>query len=324
MMKVEFKKECDLKDRYYKHLLSSKIVLDINDNRINDKTKEIVTKINYQSTTLNLEQLFNHLCAEDSQFQSFFQGFSLKELLSNSYFYLLSIKPTLDKRDKTNIEDLIEFVFNYEKRQPLISSFFEENVILGTCYYCNIDYINIIQYKDKNNEEKVTNFFTLDHVIDKGKNPWFALSFYNLIPTCYACNSKLKKEKNFDGIDPNNFDGRFSFIQEKGKTLTEIIQRKENLEIHIKGSHEYDKYIDVLKLKERYNFHKEHFLEIIKKSEEYSDARIEDIVNILGKDFDEVKKDIFGKEIWEKEKYKLPFSKAKTEIYEQLQEKKGK
>ena len=35
-------------------------------------------------------------------------------------------------------------------------------------------------------------YFTLDHVLCKSKNPFSALSLYNLVPCCHICNSKFK------------------------------------------------------------------------------------------------------------------------------------
>ncbi|SFM78770.1 HNH endonuclease [Rugamonas rubra] len=38
---------------------------------------------------------------------------------------------------------------------------------------------------------------TLDHYYPKGKYPYLALSLYNLVPSCYSCNSSLKTTKDF-------------------------------------------------------------------------------------------------------------------------------
>lgn len=40
----------------------------------------------------------------------------------------------------------------------------------------------------------------LDHYYDKGKYPYLALSFYNLIPSCNICNSKFKTTIDFKEI----------------------------------------------------------------------------------------------------------------------------
>lgn len=38
---------------------------------------------------------------------------------------------------------------------------------------------------------------TLDHYFPKSRYPYLALSLYNLVPSCYTCNSSLKSTKNF-------------------------------------------------------------------------------------------------------------------------------
>jgi hypothetical protein len=38
----------------------------------------------------------------------------------------------------------------------------------------------------------------LDHFYPQSRHPYFAVSFFNLIPGCSPCNAQLKKEKRFD------------------------------------------------------------------------------------------------------------------------------
>lgn len=40
---------------------------------------------------------------------------------------------------------------------------------------------------------KTHNHFTLDHILPQSKYKFFSLCFYNLVPSCYSCNSKFKK-----------------------------------------------------------------------------------------------------------------------------------
>ena len=51
------------------------------------------------------------------------------------------------------------------------------------------------------------NHFTLDHFIDKAEYPIFALSIYNLIPSCSPCNSKFKHSKDlYSGDIANSYE----------------------------------------------------------------------------------------------------------------------
>jgi len=59
---------------------------------------------------------------------------------------------------------------------------------VNTCPYCNRNYINtVINKKGKHIIRP-----TFDHFFPQKRHPFLALSFYNLIPSCYYCNSSLK------------------------------------------------------------------------------------------------------------------------------------
>ena len=58
---------------------------------------------------------------------------------------------------------------------------------VNTCPYCNRIYINTVVDDDENVIRP-----TLDHFFSQAEHPFLALSFFNLIPSCYYCNSNLK------------------------------------------------------------------------------------------------------------------------------------
>ncbi|OCL92010.1 hypothetical protein [Aliarcobacter thereius] len=76
--------------------------------------------------------------------------YELKEILCGNFEKLIEIKNKLGKKNDNKIKRF----FNYDKSkinnslplisklQPKISKFFQENVEVHTCYYCNIDFIN--------------------------------------------------------------------------------------------------------------------------------------------------------------------------------------
>lgn len=61
----------------------------------------------------------------------------------------------------------------------------------NTCPYCNRSYIHTIVDKHKNGLIRPT----FDHFFSQTDHSLLALSFYNLIPSCYYCNSSLKGDK---------------------------------------------------------------------------------------------------------------------------------
>jgi len=217
-------------------------------------------------------------------------------------------------------EDLKE-VFKYEKKfQSPISKFFEKNLQTRTCYFCNIHFVN--EYKI---DDEYKNEFTLDHYYDKGTYPYLALSLYNLIPSCYTCNSKLKKTEELDVLAPNskNFDFnekvKFKlYLDESCKNLH--VKSKEDIDIVLKEqfTDNYDKYIEIFKLNERYKAHKDIVYEMIEKAELYPESRLKELQNLTGIPFQQIKKDIFNLIDENEDLSKKPFSKLIKDISEEL------
>ena len=219
-------------------------------------------------------------------------------------------------------KEKLKEVFDYEKKfQKVISPFFEKQLETRTCYFCNIHYVN--EYKV--DEEEYKNEFTLDHYYDKGSYPYLALSLYNLIPSCYVCNSKLKKSIELDVFAPNakNFDFnqkvKFKlFLAESCKDLN--IKNKDNIDIKLKEhySNEYDKYIEVFKLNERYQAHKDIVFEMIKNAELYPESRLKELQDLTGIPYQQIKQDIFSLIDNNTDLSKEPFSKLKKDMAYEL------
>ena len=80
------------------------------------------------------------------------------------------------------------------------------------CPYCNINYIS---FSGTNSNKGIRP--ELDHFYPKSRYPYFAVSFYNLIPSCRNCNG-LKSNNFLKGlyspyeISENNDDFKFKYI----------------------------------------------------------------------------------------------------------------
>ncbi len=252
--------------------------------------------------------------------------YELKEILCGNFEKLIEIKNKLVKKDDNKIKSF----FNYDKAkstkfiplisklQPKISNFFQENIEVHTCYYCNIDFINTFK---KNNETK--NAFTLDHVLEKADYPFLALSLYNLVPSCYVCNSKVKDSKiPFDEFSPTNKDFDFNErVKFKSFISNANLQIEKEQDFYIKlienYSNKYDEYIKSLNLNDRYDYHKYKVLEMIQKRKEYPDSRIKELADLTKKTQEEIKQDLFGIYISE-DLHKRPLSKLIKDISEEL------
>lgn len=253
--------------------------------------------------------------------------YDLKDMLCGDFEKLVEIKNTLGKK----YDNKIKSFFNYDKSkinnssplisklQPKIAKFFEENVEVHTCYYCNIDFIN--KFKKGN---KIKNAFTLDHVLEKADYPYLALSLYNLVPSCYVCNSKVKDSKiPFDDFSPTNKNFDFNERVKFKSFITNVdlqIQNESDLLIKLIESYssKYDKYIESLNLNDRYDYHKYKVLEMIKKREIYPDSRIKELSLLTQRTEEDIKQDLFGVYLNDKDLHKRPLSKLIKDISEEL------
>jgi len=232
----------------------------------------------------SLEQLYH------DKFESTL-GVDLETLLCGSFDVIKSIALPL------SIESDIKEIFDYQgKFQKHISELFKKYLDIHTCYYCNIDFVNVFKTGNKNSKSG----YTLDHIKDKSSYPHLALSLYNLIPSCYVCNSKLKRDQNIGGVSPTSevfdFDDKVTFKTFMQNSNLQI-DSEEDFELLLKEdfSDIYQKYIEVFELNGRYAYHKYKVLELIKKRRNYPDSRIKELAKISQKTEEEVKKDIFGK-----------------------------
>ncbi|SHL68628.1 HNH endonuclease [Chryseobacterium polytrichastri] len=215
----------------------------------------------------------------------------------------------------------------------VISKFFIEKsneLKIKSCYYCNIDFINV--YKEAGSKKY---HFTLDHVLPKSKYPYFSISLFNLVPSCYTCNSKLKLANEFSinndlaKICPSskgfNFDENTMFTLEFNvkdpdfKNKIEKVHQIEDVIIDLKNKYSNNgvkEFIDTFDLQGRYEYHKNICFDLIDKRKKYPDKEISNIAKLIKRDILTVKKDIFSAEIFESTN--APFEKYKQDIAEQL------
>lgn len=104
-------------------------------------------------------------------------------LTENALKIKIGLSPVINENIKNFVNSLIDYSlfdnYAYEIAKSL-------NV--NTCPYCNRNYINtVIDKKGKNIIRP-----TFDHFFPQSKHPFLALSFYNLVPSCYYCNSSTK------------------------------------------------------------------------------------------------------------------------------------
>jgi len=196
---------------------------------------------------------------------------------------------------------------------------------------------------DLNNMVIKKNHYTLDHVLPKNKFPFLSLSFYNLVPSCYSCNSKFKHIKEFtidekilSKISPTSeefkLDEMFKFkldfnvdepdFEDNIRKINQIEDIKIEIE-NINSLEGVNEFIEIFKLKSRYEFHKKISFDLIENRKQYPDSALDEIAKIFHDndiyiDKNTFKKQIFGKDIFEANTMNVPFEKYKKDIAKQI------
>lgn len=206
---------------------------------------------------------------------------------------------------------------------------------VNVCPYCNRQYVNTFISPDGKTRA------TLDHFYPKSDYPYLALSFYNLIPSCYSCNSSLKGRKQFTinkNINPydSSFENIVSFTINYKKTgnsieyISEFYNNSNFMNIDFKSlvhknRNDYKKVIrniQVFKLQELYNLHKDIVLRVIQQDVIYNKAgyakTLKDKYPKIFNNEDEVLKTLIGYYSDNLDFNKSPFSRLIRDISNEL------
>lgn len=165
---------------------------------------------------------------------------------------------------------------------------FTNLVGVKVCPYCNIEYTYTV-YRDKN---KPVLRPDIDHFLPKSSHLEQQLDVMNLIPACFACNQRLKRDKSFSRtthIHPyyDDFDSivYFSINLKELNYLNEdsfdlILKKRKTA-----NTNDYNRAINNIKdfcLNERYEHHKDVVIDIFSKIRFYNNAHLNEISNITG------------------------------------------
>ncbi|MDN5100535.1 hypothetical protein O8C83_06825 [Aliarcobacter butzleri] len=201
-----------------------------------------------------------------------------------------------------------------------------EALNIDVCPYCNKNYTYTIVNK--------THQYTrpdFDHFLAKEKYPYFAMSFYNLIPSCQVCNRTLKHRKEFSfttHLHPYKDD--FNSIKKFTTTKPLLLCNNEkDFEIKFKDIAEdttlqekANKNIEDFALSLQYNKHKDIVLELKDRYELYNDDSIKNILKdteVFKKKGEEyIKSLIICSSTKDKDINKRPLSKLIKDISEEL------
>jgi hypothetical protein len=171
------------------------------------KTKKFLINLLLRKNKLKTQKQFNNVVSQNcykwvtvnhillTQIATYLKSENnLKELIlckpedtiaiENKVKAAIGITPAIFKKNiKAFINNIVDYSLFNQYAYDIASK-----LNVNTCPYCNRNYINtVIDKKGKNIIRP-----TFDHFFPKSKHPFLALSFYNLVPSCYFCNSSLK------------------------------------------------------------------------------------------------------------------------------------
>ena len=223
----------------------------------------------------------------------------------------------LNKLTNQNLKDKAEFksysnglfkriysIFNYEKftRASDLTNLAEINtknwsgyqltyhLNVRVCPYCNRNYTTTLKLNSKGKGRP-----QLDHFYPHSIYPFFAISLYNLIPSCNICNSSFKSNVDTLFSDPMLHpyeDEICSKVKFEAKRATEkVYSRFESVQpddLKIQRNPNYEtsdvksiNSLDRLKIEELYDLHKQEVAEAINLLSAYNLRSIEQINSLL-------------------------------------------
>jgi hypothetical protein len=190
--------------------------------------------------------------------------------------------------EKVILNKKIFSIFNYKKFTDFESGSWAHThsirMSIDVCPYCNMQYT----FTYKTQEGKTRPQF--DHFMCKDLYPYFAMSFYNLVPSCYVCNASFKGSKKFlpsTHIHPLVEDMSDCLVFKTNVNKVDFLMGKSGFEISMimpPGGNSVkkikaDKNAQVFHLSGLYEFHKEYAGELVRKAFSYTDTKIDELLN---------------------------------------------
>lgn len=278
-----------------------------------------------------LNELFNYKGNNQKLIASFFMEQSYLEMESCyccNVDYINSFKDVSDYKtpeefiNKAQIHELIQLYGIKEKTAKIIRDERPYNSVEEVPYLQKrakemINNLNFLSSK---------NHFTLDHFLPQSKFKYLSLCLYNFVPSCYSCNSKFKRDQEFDNLKSLKFVSPsskyfslmndFSFQIYYPKNLKDIKKSTDyKLQKNISNNQDIiQEYLNMFKIEGRYIFHKKELLKLINKKVKYPESTLKKIASSYGLSQDELRSNIFGEELFDSNFDNKPLVKFKRDI----------
>lgn len=227
--------------------------------------------------------------------------------------------------------ELLVWAMRYDYVQSRVFPDIIRTLGIRTCVYCNAQYA----IATRKNEA----FYQLDHCYPKSKYPFLSTSFFNLQPSCGACNQRKSgvdmRKGNYDVSiwkEANDInDSYFEFhIEDDSLAQYMVSHNREDLDINvvdtIKGEPDLDEllvlYRERFQTKEVYQEHREEVEEVIWKKYVYTATYVDSLQvafnnNFIDKSW-ELKRLLLGTYPNPEDVYKRPLTKMVQDVAKQL------
>lgn len=268
---------------------------------------------------------FNQLSKKIRKDFPSFSIYTIQELLKATPKKLHEISlwfDTLSMVEKQQFSFMTKKYVNFTTKKEEYNAYdLAHKLNINVCPYCNRNYTFTTTNSGKNTRPD------FDHFYSKEKYPILALSFYNLIPSCILCNSRLKGRDEFtlkSHLHPydDSFDdyAKFSYKIKNSSFLYSESGFELKLESDNKRAenNKKDFALDVL-----YERHKDIVLELIQKREIYPDSYIDELLKnyegIVFSSRDDLMRLITCGYVKDEDINKRPLSKLIKDISEELE-----
>lgn len=350
---LESNKDVDtikIKGNVKNYTTALKLILKVNKLKkaphIKDNSEESILRYNLKLNKVSIDK--RSKCRKQERFKeinnqlnSIFNTVDLKELFSSKPNNLVQLNSKFTPLVKSDI-NIYNYFFDYQKYYNDINKLIGQKLGIICCPYCNRNYISYVH--NINNKRIIGP--TYDHFFHKDMYKFLTLSFYNLIPSCYVCNSNLKHKSKFDidthlhphvdefgenavfdfdlNLIKNNNDKKIIFqphikpkIDINAQTNLKIFGNDTDVDNVVTGS------VKVFKLQEIYKTHYDTVEEIYVKFDQNSPYYIKSIQQILDKlnvTEDEFYRFHFNNYYHSDDFHKRPLSKLTKDIYNKMKQ----
>lgn len=281
----------------------------------NQKTFEKNEKKNRWQITLDA---LNKLIQK--KFKNYSNELNIEKLITLNYDELCSVKDFIDKNKSiTELKTKKEKDYFYTLYTRLKKAQYLKDLDISTCPYCNRNYI--LNFKKSKSLEATAQF---DHFFDKKTYPYFAVSIYNLVPSCQTCNQRKSTQQNniyHPFVDSFDNDVKFKLKIEDSAFYYD----KESLKIEkiiIKNEAKATSHIETFNIENLYNEHKDIVLELIQKAQIYNESYLDELMQnyegTLFKNREDLMRLVTCGYVSDEDLHKRPLSKLIKDISEEL------